>query len=475
MKRYVPLLVFWLLLSVLNAVSYQEYNPNDDRFRVLALEKAKIRMEQSEREWQNAKQLYEKKYISLTEYKEYELQYKNDKINYEQYMLSVIYDKPHISVISAYKTQTSDGRLQVQLSLANTSGGNFAIEEKAMEGISEGKLSPTMMYNIYVSLMDDQGNIISQPYEYYIKSLGANDKKTILFYLLKDMDAVTVSVNYGDKITEKKIYLKRKGTSNSIAITPDFYAQEVQTGATANYKFAVEYYGEGKQNLLPAVENLPAGFTWSVISESNSITVSDIMFTPASAQQRFVLQISIPEKSEDNFELDKPLPFKFLLKNKEGELAGFTDLQLTPSGKAELITTIDNLYIKVEKGKEILIDPVFLENNGLRTLTNISHSLLLPPGWDYKIYPEKIIQIDPKQKIKLRIVVIPGKATASGIYEIKYKAQGKNVDKIVSAQEQQIKVEMTEEINIFLVIVLILVSLGIVGGVIYGMIKISKN
>ncbi len=475
MKKVFLIISCLIIFLVLKAVSYQEYNPNDDRFRVLALEKAKIRMEQSEREWQNAKELFEKKYISQTEYKEYELQYKNDKINYEQYMLSVIYDKPHISVVSAYKTQTEDGRIQVQLTLANTSGGNFAIEEKAMEGIKEGKLSPTMMYNVYVSLLDEQNSIISQPYEYYIKSLGFNEKKNLSFFLLKDMDAVTVSVNYGDKITEKRIYLKRKGTSNNLSITPDFYAQEVQIGATAVFRLALEFYGEGKQNLIPMIENLPSGFTWSIANESNAVTLSDIMFSPANAQQRFMLQINIPEKSEDNFELDKAIAFRFSLQNRNGEIAGYSDLQITPSGKAEIISSLDNLYYKTVKGKEIIIEPLIIENKGIKTITNISHSIILPPGWEYKIIPETIVKIDPQQKIKLKVIIIPSKSTSAGIYELKIKTQGKNVEKLISSQEQQIKIEIQEKTNVFFIIFLILLSIGVVLGLIYGMIKISKN
>ncbi len=474
--KFIILFRLLFILSFLDAVTYQEYNPNDERFKILAVQKAKLRMEQSEQDMKNARELLDKKCISQTEYQQYESQYRNDKLNYDQYMLSVIYDKPYISVVSAYKTQQEDGQTYVELTLANTSGGNYAMEEAASNEIGENsQLHPDTMYNLYVSLQDEQKNIISQPYEYHIQSLKLGMEKKIRFSLLKDVESVLVSVNYGDQISEKKILLKRKGTSNSVTITSDLYAQDVQNGETAAFHLTMEYFGDGRKNLVPKILNLPPGFSWSIVNESNNVNVSDLVFSTNQAKQYYILYVTIPEKSGTNIVMDKPLPFTLNLTNKAREIAGAVDLQITPSGKAELIVSLQNLYYQINKGKSLEIYPVIIENKGIKPVTNISYDLNLPSNWEYKVVPAQITKLEPKEKVKIKIVIIPSDNTGKGIYDVKLVIAGKNVDKPVQTPEQQIKLEIQEKGNVWLIIGSILLALAFVGGLVYGMIRISKN
>lgn len=458
------------------AVTYQEYNPNDDRFKILAVQKAKIRMEQSEREWKNAQQMYEKKYISHDEYVQFETQYQNDKINYEQYMLSVIYDKPHVTILSAFKSQDESGQIRVDLTIANSSGGNYAMEELALDDIKKNsKVSPTTMYNLYVSLMDDKGSIISQPYEYRLKSLAIGKSASLHFTLLKDVEDLTVSVNYGDHVTEKHICLKRRGTQNTTTITPDFFSQDIQTGDTGNYRLEIEYFGDIKQNLVPRIVGLPDDYTWTILSEANAITVSDIQFSPAQAKQTFVLQVTVPEKVGNNIVLEKPIRFSLQLENSQGVVAGKTDLQLTPSGKAMLLVNLPNLYLSGLKGKDIVIWPMTIENRGMKNLTNLSLDITLPPNWEYRLEPKQIAKIAPQQKVKVKVIITPSSDSQSGIYEMRLKVNAKNVDKIVQTTEQQVKIEITEKTNIFLLLLGILLAIGLVTAIVISMIKIAKN
>ena len=66
-KSLIVLLFLYFVLGTLNAQTYQEYNPNDERFKIIALEKAKIRLDNSERDFIAAKKLYEDNFISKDE------------------------------------------------------------------------------------------------------------------------------------------------------------------------------------------------------------------------------------------------------------------------------------------------------------------------------------------------------------------------------------------------------------------------
>jgi uncharacterized membrane protein len=464
------------IFGFLQAVTYQEYNPNDERFKLLAVQKAKLRMEQSEQDMKNARQLLDKNCISKNEYQQCESQFLNDKLNYEQYMLSVIYDKPYISVVSAFKTQKADGQIYVELMLANTSGGNYAIQQAvADEKSDQNQLHPDTMYNLYVSLQDEQRNIISQPYEYHIESLKLGANQHIRFSLLKDVESVIVSVNYGDQISEKKILLKRKGTSNTVTIAPDVYAQDVQNGETAVFHLAMEYFGDSRKNLVPEILNLPPGFTWSIVNESNNLTISNLVFSTSQAKQNYILYVTIPEKEGTNIVMDRPLPFILSLSSKDKEIAGTVDLQITPAGKAELAVTLLNLYYQINKGKSLELYPVTLENKGIKPITNISYDLSLPTNWEYKAIPAQITKLEAKQKMKIRIVIIPAENTGKGIYDMKLTVNGKNVDKPVVTPEQLVKLEIQEKGNLWLIIGSVLLAMAFVAGLVYGMIRISKN
>jgi hypothetical protein len=473
MKKSILILWFLSLIAGLISVSYQEYNPNDDRFRVLALQKAKIRLEQSEREWQNAKSLYDKKMISLDEFRNYELQYQNDKINFQQYMLTVIYDKPHIMVLSAAKSQAEDGKNYVDLIIQNNSGANYGIEESILKEVNSTNLSTSVIHNVYISLQDLQGNIISQPYEYHIPALKIMEKKKIRFSILKDVESVIVSANYGDKIDQKQIFLSRKTDSNLITVNTDYNSQEVESGQIAAFALKMEYFGNTKENFSYELINLPPQFTYELSSQN--VVLNNISFSSGEPVKNYDLKISVPEKTGNNIELDKTYLFELLIKNKENTIVGKTELQIIPISKADLKLTIGNLYWKGSDREKIRFLDIKLENKGMKTITNLNYDLFLPSDWEYKTIPDKIEKLDPKEKVNIKLEIIPAKNTMPGLYSLKFKITGSNVNRTVQTPEQELKIEIVKKAGVFLIILSILLALAVVVGVGYFLWKISKN
>lgn len=472
------LIIVGFLLSIicsLTAVTYQEYNPNDERFRILALEKAKIRLELSERNWRNAKDLYEKKLISKNEYLAYELQFKNDRLNYDQYMLSVIFDKPYISILKADKIKDEQGEIFVELTIKNSSGGNVGLEETMMEDIQSSRLSTSEMYNLYVSIKDLNRNIISQPYEYHIRRLNFDQEYFIRFKLLKDVESVIISTNYGDKIDEKQVYLSRKQDSNLIMVKPDIYAQEIENGQMATFRLAMEYFGDTRQSFSVETDGLPEIFTWDIISLQSQVTLSRLVFSPSETHQNYGLRIRVPEKIGDNIEFDKPILFKLLLKNQQNEIAGFSELQIVPTGKVSMKLTVNNLYWKGNDTEEITFKSLRLENDGMKAITNISSDVFLPPEWDYEISPQRIERLNPGERIPVELKIRMNKKVMPGIYQVKFKMTGNHVNRTLQTSEIDFKAEVVKKTNLIVVLLSVLVSLSIIIGTIWFIIKISKN
>ncbi|MCK9329029.1 MAG: NEW3 domain-containing protein [Candidatus Cloacimonetes bacterium] len=474
-KKMLSLLIYCYILTFLGAVTYQEYNPNDERFRILALEKAKIRLEQSERNWTNAKELFENKLISRDEFLQYELQYKNDKLNYDQYLLSVIFDKPYITVLKADKVKDENGEIFVEITLKNSSGGNYGIEENIMEDILESKISVSEMFNLYVSIKDLQRNIISQPYEYHIKKMSFNQEYTIMFKILRDVESVIISTNYGDKIDEKQVFLSRKQDTNLIMINPEYYAQEVENGQMVTFKLMMEYFGDTRQGFKLVTEELPDIFTWDVISLQSQVTLSGLSFSPSETIQTYGLRIRVPEKIGDNLEFDKPILFKVLLMNQIGEISGQTELQIVPTGRVNMKLSVNNLYWKGDDSEEITFKALRLENDGMKTITNISADVLLPLDWEYVLIPQKIEKLNPGEKIPIDLKVKMNKKVMPGIYQIKYKMTGNYINRNLQTSEVDFKVEVVKKTNIFVVLFVVIISIVIIITTIWFIIKISKS
>ena len=486
-KNIVKLLLTFIILltqlptTILYSQIYQENNPNDERFKILALKKAKVVYEKNEKDYNDALLLYNKKNISKKELESYKLLYENSKLNYQQYMLSVIFDKPHLSIISAEKSKDNEGNITVELKLKNTSGGNYEIEnlENDKNNNNSSSLIPSGVKNIYVSLKDESGSIISQPYEYHIKEMKNDELIKIKFSLLKDVDAITVSSNYGDKYDNKKIYLKRKSSLKSVSIIPELYAQEIESGNTAFYPITMEYYGEINQRYRLKLEDLPKYFSYEFTNATTNSIISNIMFSNSNNKQRFILKVTTPEKIGDNVELDKPVSFKVVLENFDGKTVGKTDLELTPTGKASLEFTMRNMFFTSEIGKNINIYPLKVKNDGLKSLTNISFNLMLPPEWEYKLTPKKIDKLNPGDEKKISLEIIPTTSTNEsvmpGLYQIKLSSKAKSINRTIKTSEREIKIELNNKSNPLLVGVMILLGLVLVVGVIFVFARISKN
>ena len=94
--------------------------------------------------------------------------------------------------------QSDSGRKNVRLELENTSGGSA--EYRRLVRLDDElfrALQPDVIHDVYVSLANDDGAIISQPYEAKIEELRYGRPAELEFGLLQDVDAVTVNLAYG--------------------------------------------------------------------------------------------------------------------------------------------------------------------------------------------------------------------------------------------------------------------------------------
>ena len=108
-------------------------------------------------------------------------------------------EDPYISVVSARRYKQGDRRhLEVVLRY-----GAIESETEATDSSTAQEIN-----NVYVSIKDDTESIIGYPYEHRIPTLKDGQEKTLDFELRRNVDNLTVSLTYLDKIIPYKIHLE---------------------------------------------------------------------------------------------------------------------------------------------------------------------------------------------------------------------------------------------------------------------------
>ena len=131
----------------------------------------------------------------------------------EQKNIHLKQEDPYISVVSARRYKQGDRRrLEVVLTYGVITGETEEIDTNTAQEIN----------NVYVSIKDDTESIIGFPYEHRIPTLKDGQEKTLDFELRRNVDNLTVSLNYLEKEIPYKIHLEEDTRHISILSAKKF-------------------------------------------------------------------------------------------------------------------------------------------------------------------------------------------------------------------------------------------------------------
>lgn len=497
------LLIFIFVNMILTAAAaaqsdYQYYNPNDERYKFLALKKAEINLRELKKKYDSQKALYERHLISEEDFNAVSRSYGLAQVEFQQAMLAVIFEKPHITVKSAVKYLTDDGRKRVKLVLVNTTGGSLdmgkldLLDPMADDTSYIDKLDFNKLTNVYVSLKDE-GSIISQPYEYKIEEMDYNKPVTIDFGLLKDLESVVVSFSYGDKIDEKQITLMKDSHATPISINSIQFSQEADLGGTARYDLALEQFASGSATYKMMVVNLPEQITYEFHDAASNLRVSQVKFTEGITTQKLNLVLFLPDRAAENIPIDTPITF-YALALDEREAArvsnrdvdhfdahdvadlsgGSVKLELIPRGVGKIELVLPQLYFSIGSGDTVVSD-IIVKNEGTVTLFNIRPLISLPYDWVGTVTPETVDKLNPGGEERLQARCFPSHDVGVGDYEISVSAESFANNKRIEVEPKTVRVHMSSTASLLGSLAIIV---GIVGAVVVAIIiglKISRR
>ena len=486
-------LIVGLLLCCFVAVNCFCQN-EDEASLLLDLKKVRADYEVSKQKYENDTKLYEEKAIALNDLNKSKNELLSREVDYQKLILKLISQQSYITVERAIKYQNERGERKVKVTLNSAMEGNeeYLNQFKEHFDVFTPEMRSGKVYNIYVSLIDNESKtIIGSPYEFRIPFIELGKTGTADFELLKDVESLTVSLNYNNKKDEKNIYLKKGGGSNVIDIAAMQFSQEADLSSNATYQLSLERFSTSDDIYRLVIINLPRQITYDFSDEGSK--VSQIKFAQGVNVKKLSLQIYLPDRDDEQVVIDKPIRFQVLaLTNAEfGKLqgkdlsaisaadlknlsSGQEQLEIIPRGRGKIEVRANSLYYEITTGKEVAMD-ITVRNGGRRRLDNIKINVEKPLGWQTIVTPDVIKELEPEKEARVNIRIIPSKEGGVGAQEVKIKTEAMADNRKVETEDKTVRIQVNAATSVFGTVLLILALLGLVGGIIWFGMKLSKK
>jgi hypothetical protein len=471
-------------------------NTGKDRASILLdLKKARADYEVAKHQLENDTRLYDEKAISANEYTKSKNSLLSREVDYQKLILQLISQQSYVIIERAVKYQTAAGERRVKIALKSALEGNeeYLSQFKEHFDVFTPEMRTGKIYNIFVSLSDIADHtIIGSPYEYQIPAIEIGQEAYADFELLKDAENLSVSLSYDGKTSEKNVYLKQDASINAIDVSSMQFSQEADLNSSAIYGLTLERFSTSDDVYRLIAAGLPRQITCEFLDESGN-KISQIKFAQGVNTKKLSLRVYLPDRDDDQLRIDQPLKFYVLTLTGEQynqiagkDLAAFTSeqlaalscgremLELVPRGKGRIEVRATNLYHEISAGGSVTMN-LTVRNAGTRRLDNVKITADSPLGWKTVVTPDLIRALDPEREVSVRIDIIPPENSGVGAQEVKIKTEALADNRKVDTEDKTIRIQMNAKASVFGTILLLLLLIGVVGGLVWFGIRLSKR
>ena len=476
----------------------QQLNLLKLREQQLLLEQRREARETYRTEWNISRELHDKGFMSLQDYKkkktafeQAKLQYEDASIAYDQAKLDLLDNATHIIVTEARKYKTEDGKNMVDLTLKNASDTRDALLVDST--LTEEELRTLLkVENIFVSL--ERGPIVAKPYEARIDSLKVGEIRTLTYRLLQDNPSVNVVLQYLEKTDVKSVILTKGSQQDLPTINSSQFSQEAELNDDIDFGLTLQRLSDDERSFALAVLGLPQRIEFSFIDQGAK--VNQVKFDENTSEVRLNLNLEIPEKIDRRF-IGATRTFYALVihpsqyaqinalrarydndaipeKEVKALKSNYVKLELTPKGVGELEVLVSNRYQEIKVGDQLQLRVEFL-NRGTEAVQNIKAELDLPYEWESEVEPTLIRLLEPDERTPVDILAIPPDDIVFGDYELGIEAQGQVGTEDVQSLEKNITIRIGARSNIAGNTILIGILVLLVFGIGIASIKISRR
>lgn len=483
-----------LLLFPCAAIAQQGtyYNPRDDQYKLLGLKRALDAYNIAKAELERTKSLFDRGMSSKAELERSDRTFRESEVNYQQSFLAVIYERRYISIQKAVKSQLPNGQRRVKITLANmTSGTN---EIKRLLNIEEGLyalVQPDVITDVYVALLNDQGAIISQPYETKIEVLKVGEDPTIEFTLLQDVDIATVRLIYSQNQDQKKIYFQKDAASNRVAIVAEQFSQEAPLASTATYRMRMELFSSAENTFRLEVANLPLQLNVYFQDPQTSARLTQVKYTEGVNTKNVSLNVLLPSRANEELRIDQPIKFyvlaiaqgsdirvdrsKMLTEDQVRKMnVGYAQLELVPRGIGQFQIRAQQLYYEISPDQTVSMT-LDIVNEGSRWLDNVRIDADLPLNWTKVIDPNTVDRLDPTSEKRISFTFKPPQDVGVGKYDVRIRITGRSDNQPLEAEPKTVTIQVTAKASVLGTAAIVLLIVGLVIGIVVFGIRLTKR
>ncbi len=471
------------------------FNERDDQYRLLGLKRAKEAFEIARTQFQRQQELHRSGLVAESILDDARRILSEAEVNYQQSLLAVLFEQQYVAVMGAVKYQNGDGGKHVRLEIENTSGGGAELAHLVrIEDELFSSLRPEIVHDVYVSLANDDGAVISQPYEAKLEELRYGQPAHLDFALLQDLDAVTVRLAYGNSAQRSvKIFLQKDQSVDRVAVQSEQFSQEVELGSSASFDLTLELFSGRTDSYKLEVVGLPSEIRRYFVDPASGARLSHFKFTESTQSRSAALEAFLPDRAGGGVVIDEPIPFWVLVVPRHrieelGDLQsrtwsaeavadlglGSVRLELLPQGVGRLRVKAPMLYFPTDAGAAVEIDFEVI-NEGTRRLDNVELTADPPLRWTRTVTPAVVERLEVGEERTVTLRLEPPTDAVVGKYETRVRTTSFSESQPIEAEDKTVTVEIRPAVRMAPSIILILALVGLVLGVVVFGVRLAKR
>ncbi len=474
--------IFFILVFVFFSIILSPLYPQTEK--LLALKKAELNLREAKGDYERALKLRELGLISEEEFSKKETSYLRAKVEYQEALLSFTGSEAKIVIQSAVKWMDEKGKPHVRVSILYSAK---ELESLFSSGMRE--LFPIdflkEMKDVYISLISE-GFIISEPYQRKIERISIGERKDVDFILLKDVESLEVSLFYSGREERRAVYLLKEASANIVTLSSSQFSQEADLGSEAVFDLSLERFTRESSNFRLSVFGLPDEIIYEFIEPQTSARLSQIRFQEGVTSMKLKLRLFLPKNPSPNVKIDRPIEFYALCLDEiewkkinsgskfEDVKGGKVSLEIIPRGVGRIELSAINLYHEIKIGEYVSMD-ITVRNSGTRRLDGIRIFADLPLNWRAEIKPDLIEYLEQEKERIVNIRFIPPEDVSVGDYEPKIKAECLSGGRRVESEDKIVRIHISSKTNILGITILITLLIGLMVGIVWFGIKLTRR
>jgi hypothetical protein len=454
----------------------------DEQRKFLELRRRQIELQAARKQYERSEKLAAQGLVPQTDIDRDRNNVATAQLNYQQAVLAVFELQPRISVRSATKTQTQDGRKFIRLVIANLTPAFDDSQFKLLNNFEGADPIPEQLRTrkingVFVSLRDSGTSLggepnaprvpnatIALPYETYIPQMEYGETKTLSYQLLRDVDTVIVALSYRNQTQEIPVQVERAAGDSVVQIASSQFSQEADLNGQVTYNLSLERPTVDVRSFHLKVVNLPRQIGYSFIDLESQARLSQINFPAGVSRQSLGLRLFLPERADELVKVDAPLqlwalaldesaviPFGQDRPYTDGELSGANigkvKLVIIPRGVGKIDVTANSLFSEVEAGHNVIAS-ITVRNSGTRLLDNIRLSAEHPLNWRVELTPDILTTLEISREQEVRLSIQPPADVGVGDYEVRIKTGSFADNRRVQSEDKIYRVSVKAKTNL---------------------------